>query len=225
MLRLISILFISAIMLSCGNDNEPTVVAPSKGSNNNLTGTRWIAYPDNLNNLPNTWLTEIGAIEIFSTEHCIIDLLDSKENKYYSYRLSSEYDEISNSITLTEYNQKIIVSEDELITTFKDSTGEIYSYRFLKDNDFESPKKDNGIVGIWESFIIVENMQFQVGLTILDNERLIRWDTLADCVQNLVLRYNFDGKIISIENGDDKQTYTVEGNKIICGDRTYTKQQ
>lgn len=224
-IRFFLMLAVATFMVACNNDEDPAPIVPEEPGEtevpNKLVGTRWVADPDNHNNIPYLWQTEAAAIEFIANQECIIDLIDSFDNSIHSLRFTSIYDETTDTILIDQYNDKLSIEDNLLTTTLYDNIGNPFTYTFVKDSTYVAPAKDNGIVGHYKGLWILEGIQYSAWITILDNERLIAADnSVLDYKHRSVVKYSYDGKYISFRD----RTCKISGNQITGDGITYTKQ-
>lgn len=216
--RFFSIIMITLACLtftSCEDEPtpEPTIIPPEIP--NKLVGTRWVAHNENRENLPDLSLSGIMALEFVDNGYCIIDELysDSIQPRLYYYT----YDETKNSITTNDYN--FIIDENELIITHN-YMNETYTYRFITDNNYIAPAKDNNLVGLWKAiFKYSENSSYSITswIKIIDNKRLISIFDDINSVQNEIEEYNYDGKYLYFGNWKLK----IKGYQMITDNISY----
>ena len=230
-IRFFLMLIVASVMVACSNDDEPALVADVEDvSSNELTGTRWIAHPDNSNLSSGCIYTSVAYIEFFGSKKCLINRsLDYYANDPTTLFYNSEYNDETNKGKLDYYNVDFIVIDNELFLTEIDFSGDSMIYKFTKDLNYVAPAKDCSLIGYWEGDVndedIPESWNPKVFLKIIDNNRLLYYSNfICDGGDKTILDYTFDGKTLSfISNQNDNQSFNLKGNKLVRGSDILTK--
>lgn len=228
-LRLLLILLSATFIVACSNDDEPELVAKVEDlSSNELTGTLWIAHPDNSNLSPSYNYTVVSSIEFFGSKRCLINCsLDYYANDPTIWLDYSEYNDETNTGRLDFYNVDFTIIDNDLFITEINYSGVPQIYRFTKDLNYEAPAKDCPLIGNWEGKCkgLPAELNATAYIKIIDNKRLLYYNNfLSDTGHRIILDYTFDGKALSFITATNNHiSLTLKGNKLIGEDVTLTK--
>ena len=232
-LRLLLVLLSATFMVACNNDDEPELVAKVEDlSSNELTGTLWVAHPDNSNITPWCYFTPVSSIEFFGSKMCLINCsLDYYAEDPVIHFNSSEYNDETNTGRLNHFesNFDFTIIDNDLFITEIDGYGAPQTFRFTKDLNYEAPAKDCPLIGNWQGDVNNENIPESWNpkkfLKIIDNNRLLYYSNFVlDGGYKTILNYTFDGETLSFnKTANNHVSFTLKGNKLIGGDVTLTK--
>lgn len=216
-IRCFFMLAVSLVMIvACNNNDEPNPIVPEEL--NKLVGTLWVAENDN-HNYTNNVLCDIQSIEFIDNKNCIITRAIGNSSSE-SWICPSDYNSELNKISIPDFAENIAFDDDKITITVDDNLESSCTYSFSKDNSYNAPLKDNGLIGYWEGYANIDGENLICFIKIIDNQRLI-YSSLADNAgYKNVLQYVYEKNAICF-NGN---RYSINKNKITINGITYTKQ-